>query len=209
LNALLSSRREIAAWNAAYEQLVQQLAANGMLSQVLREGAAFPDFMLPSAEGRLVSLRAQLDRGPVVVSFFRGEWCPFCRLMLAALTEALPEIEAAGGSLLALTPETGGLALSMKSYHNARFEVLCDVDFGVGLAAGVVFKVPKLYRARCEAGGLNFPQRHGNAAWCLPVPATFIVTPDGNVAWRFVDVDFSHRAEPADIISALRQLGPQ
>ncbi len=209
LNALLASRREIAAWNAAYEQMVSQLAQNGMLSQVLREGDAFPDFMLPSAEGRLVALRAQLDRGPVVLSFFRGEWCPFCRLMLAALTQALPDIEAAGGSLLALTPETGGLALTMKTYHNARFDVLCDVDFGVGLAAGVVFRVPKLYRARCEGAGLNFPQRHGNAAWCLPVPATFIIAPDGKIAWRFVDVDFSHRAEPADIIAALQQLRVQ
>ncbi len=206
---MLASRREIAAWNAAYEQMVSQLAQNGMLSQVLREGDAFPDFMLPSAEGRLVALRAQLDRGPVVLSFFRGEWCPFCRLMLAALTQALPDIEAAGGSLLALTPETGGLALTMKTYHNARFDVLCDVDFGVGLAAGVVFRVPKLYRARCEGAGLNFPQRHGNAAWCLPVPATFIIAPDGKIAWRFVDVDFSHRAEPADIIAALQQLRVQ
>jgi peroxiredoxin len=209
LHALLTSRREIAAWNAAYEQIIEQLAANGFLNQVLPEGAAFPDFMLPSAEGRLVSLDSQLARGPVVISFFRGEWCPFCRLMLAALTDAMPEIEATGASLLALTPETGGLALDMKTYHKARFEVLCDVDFGVGLAAGVVFKIPKLYRARCEAGGLNFPARHGNTAWCLPVPATFIVTPDGKIAWRFVDVDFAHRAEPADIISALRQLAKQ
>jgi peroxiredoxin len=205
----LASRREIAAWNAAYEQIVEQLSANGMLGHILPEGVAFPDFMLPSAEGRLVSLASRLAQGPVVLSFFRGEWCPFCRLMLAALTEALPEIEAAGASLLALTPETGGLALTMKTYHKARFDVLCDVDFGVGLAAGVVFRIPKLYRARCEAAGLNFSQRHGNAAWCLPIPATFIIAPDGKIAWRFVDVDFSHRAEPADIISALRQLGPQ
>ncbi len=209
LNALLASRREIAAWNATYEQILERLSNDGFLQNVLPEGAAFPDFMLPSAEGKLVSLDSRLAQGPVVVSFFRGEWCPFCRLMLAALTEGLPEIEAAGATLLALTPETGGLALTMKTYHNARFDVLCDVDFGVGLAAGVVFRIPKLYRARCESSGLNFPQRHGNAAWCLPVPATFILTPDGKVAWRFVDVDFSHRAEPADIIAALRQLGPQ
>jgi len=189
--------------------MLAQLAATGFLAQVLPEGAMFPDFMLPSAEGRLVSLESQLASGPVVVSFFRGEWCPFCRLMLAALTEALPEIQAAGASLLALTPETGGLALTMKTFHNARFEVLCDVDFGVGLAAGVVFRVPKLYRARCESAGLNFAARHGNAAWCLPVPATFVLDRAGRVAWRFVDVDFSHRAEPADIIAALRQIGPQ
>ena len=166
----------------------------------------FPDFVLPSAEGRLVALAEQLARGPVVLSFFRGEWCPFCKLTLDALSEALPRIEAAGASLLALTPETGGLPLSMKTRHGAVFEVLADVDFGVGLSAGVVFRIPKLYRARLDAAGLNFPQRHGNAAWCLPVPATFIIAPDGRIAWRFVDVDFTHRAEPDDILAALRRM---
>ncbi len=206
LDELLASRRQNAAWDAAYLEILARLQREGFLSGILGTGAAFPDFILPSAEGRLVSLADALARGPVVLSFFRGEWCPFCKLMLAALTQALPEIEAAGGRLLALTPETGGLPLSMKRYHGATFEVLSDVDFGVGLAAGVVFKIPKLYRARLEASGNNFPQRHGNAAWCLPVPATFIIRPDGIIAWRFVDVDFSHRAEPADIIAALRRL---
>ncbi|WP_291423096.1 peroxiredoxin-like family protein [Acidocella sp.] len=178
----------------------------GFLSGIAQTGAMFPDFVLPSAEGRLVALAEQLARGPVVLSFFRGEWCPFCKLTLDALSEALPRIEAAGASLLALTPETGGLPLSMKTRHGAVFEVLADVDFGVGLSAGVVFKIPKLYRARLDAAGLNFPQRHGNAAWCLPVPATFIIAPDGCIAWRFVDVDFTHRAEPDGILAALRRM---
>ncbi len=193
-------------WNAAYEEMVTELNRTGFLQHALREGELFPDFVLPSAEGRLVSLANLLARGPVVISFFRGEWCPFCRLMLAALTEALPEIEAAGGTLAALTPETGGLPLTMKNYHHAGFEILSDVDCGVGLSAGVIFSIPKLYRARLEASGLSFPERHGNAAWFLPVPATFILTPDGVVAWRFADTDFSHRPEPADIINALHQL---
>jgi peroxiredoxin len=206
LEDLLGSRRQNAAWDAAYLEILAKLNREGFLSQILDAGAAFPDFVLPSAEGRLVALADHLARGPVVLCFFRGEWCPFCKLTLDALTAALPQIEAAGASLLALTPETGGLALKMKTKHNARFEVLADVDFGVGLAAGVVFKIPKLYRARLDASGLSFPQRHGNAAWCLPVPATFIIAPDVRIAWRFVDVDFTHRAEPADIIAAIGQV---
>jgi peroxiredoxin len=206
LDALCASRREIAVWNAAYEEMVAILNRRGFVEHVLAEGEPFPDFVLPSAEGRLVSLASLLERGPVIISFFRGEWCPFCRLMLAALTEALPEIEAAGASLVALTPETGGLPLTMKQYHGARFEVLSDVDYGVGLSASVIFKIPKLYRARLEASKLNFVERHGNAAWFLPIPATFILTQNGVVAWRFVDADFSHRAEPADIIDAVRTL---
>jgi peroxiredoxin len=206
LENLLGSRRETAAWDAAYQEILTRLNREGFLSGIIGVDAAFPDFVLPSAEGRLVALADALARGPVVLSFFRGDWCPFCKLTLEALARSLPEIEAAGGSVLALTPETGGLPLRMKHRHNAGFEVLADVDFGVGLSAGVVFKIPKLYRARLEAGGNNFPLRHGNAAWCLPVPATFIIRPDGIIAWRFVDVDFSHRAEPADIIAALRRL---
>ncbi len=204
LDALLASRRQSAEWEAAYQEILLKLNRAGFLSGIAQTGAMFPDFVLPSAEGRLVALADQLARGPVVLSFFRGEWCPFCKLALDALAEALPRIEDAGASLLALTPETGGLPLSMKNRHGALFEVLADVDFGVGLSVGVVFKIPKLYRARLDASGLNFPQRHGNAAWCLPVPATFIIAPDGRIAWRFVDVDFTHRAEPDDILAALR-----
>jgi peroxiredoxin len=206
LSALCAARQEIAAWNTAYEDAVAELNRSGFLQYAIREGQPFPDFVLPSAEGRLVSLASFLKQGPVIISFFRGEWCPFCRLMLTALAEALPQIEAAGASLLALTPETGGLPLVMKHDNKARFEVLSDVDCGVGLAAGIIFHMPKVYRTRLEAVGINIPERHGNSAWFLPVPATFIVTQDGLIAWRFIDADFTHRAEPADVIEMLRSL---
>ncbi|HQT65602.1 MAG: alkyl hydroperoxide reductase [Acidocella sp. 20-57-95] len=183
--------------------MLATLGQSGFLDNVLQPGHLFPDFMLPSAEGRLLSLGEFLARGPVIVSFFRGEWCPFCKLMLAALTEALPQISAAGATLLGLTPETGGLALSMKTYHGAPFEILSDVDCGVGLAAGVVFRIPPLYRASL---GDKFAARQGNEGWYLPIPATFILTPDGRVAWRFANIDFSRMPEPADIIQAVMSM---
>jgi peroxiredoxin len=206
LAAMCRAHKEVVAWHTAYEDLVAELSRGGFLQYAIREGEPFPDFVLPSAEGRLVSLAKFLERGPVVISFFWGEWCPFCQLMLTALAEALPLIEVAGASLLALTPETGGLPLVMKHDKKARFAVLSDVDCGIGLAAGIIFRIPKLYRARLEAVGINLPERHGNSAWFLPVPATFIVTQDGLIASRFVDADFTHRAEPADIIKTLRGL---
>ncbi len=208
LEALRSSRRTNPDWEAAYQEVLRTLDREVFLSQVIDVGAAFPDFMLPNAEGRFVSLSDHLARGPVILAFFRGEWCPFCRLTLSALTASLPAIEAAGASVLALTPETGGLALKMKDYHKAGFEVLADVDFGVGMMAGLVYKIPPLYRARLDPSGVAFPLRQGNTAWCLPVPATFILSQDGKVIWRFVDVDFSHRAEPEAMIAVLRGLVP-
>ena len=162
--------------------------------------------MLPSTEGRLVALSEELAKGPVVLIFFRGEWCPFCKLMAEALAEAAARIEDCGAGILALTPETGALPQKLRARHGDRFTVLADVDFGVGLLAGVVFKIPPLYRARLEAAGLDFPHRQGNSAWCLPVPAVYVIRPDGVIAWRFADVDFAQRPEPDEIVAALERL---
>jgi peroxiredoxin len=202
---LLVSRRENPEWDAAYCQIIDTLNREGFYEGIIRPGEIFPDFLLPSATGHLINLRDELARGPVVLTFFRGEWCPFCKLTTAALADAAPRIAAAGGRILALTPETGAWPLRLQQRDASAFEVLADIDFGVGLAAGLVFKIPPLYRARVQ--GLQLDLRHGNAAWCLPVPAVFIIRPDGVIAWRFADVDFSHRPEPDEIIAALQRLG--
>ncbi|MBU6418900.1 MAG: AhpC/TSA family protein [Proteobacteria bacterium] len=162
--------------------------------------------MLPSAAGRLVTLNERLSQGPVVLGFFRGTWCPFCKLMLEALAAAMPQITAKGATLLALTPETGALPASLQARHENRFEVLCDVDFGVGIQAGVVYKIPPLYRASLVSAKLDMSLRHGNAAWCLPVSAIFIIGQDGVIARRFVDTDFTIWPDPDKIIAALGAL---
>jgi len=200
---LRTSRRENAVWDEAYLQIIETLHRDGFYEGILREGEIFPDFMLPSAAGKLVTLAERLASGPVVLGFFRGTWCPFCKLMLEALAEALPRIQAKGAALLALTPETGALPAALQARHGDRFEVLCDVDFGVGLQAGVVYKIPPLYRATLSAARLDLTLRQGNAAWCLPVPAIFLIRPDGRIARRFVDVDFTKWPEPEQIIAAL------
>ncbi|WP_297369815.1 peroxiredoxin-like family protein [Acidocella sp.] len=205
LGALLAARRENPDWDAAYIQVLGTLARTGFLEGILPQGAVFPEFCLPSAAGRLVTLRDELARGPVVLVFFRGEWCPFCKLMAEALAEAAPRISQAGGRLLTLTPETGDLPARFSARHHGAFEVLCDVDFGVGVQAGVVYRVPPLYRARL--GAVDLAMRHGNAAWCLPVPAVFIIRPDGVVSWRFAEGDFAKRPEPDEIIARLEGQG--
>lgn len=191
---------------AAYEDTVVTLARSGFMSSVLPEEAKFPDFIAPNSEGQLILSHDLLRRGPVVVQFFRGEWCPYCRLMLDALAAALPEIEAQGATLIALTPDTGPWVHDAKVNHRAAFDVLSDVDCGVGLAVGVVFRVPALYRSRLARAGLELPDRHGNNAWFLPIPAVFLLDRDATVVWRFADVDYTHRASPEQIIAALRQL---
>lgn len=190
----------------AYEVSVADMRRAGLVIHALDLGDRFPDMVLPNAEGDLVAIADLLRRGPVVVTFFRGIWCPYCRLMLDALVAALPELEAAGASLVGITPETGGLALRTKQNHGASFEVLSDVDCGLGLGCGVVFRTPDIYRRLLLKYGNDLAERHGNQAWFLPLPAVFVLDRAGIVRWRFLSVDFTEQAEPADILAALRAL---
>jgi len=193
-------------WLATYEATVAELRRSAFIEQALRTGARFPDFLLPDAAGRLVTLTDMLAGGPLVVTFIRGQWCPYCALNLAALEECLPDIIAAGGQLAAITPETGGRALAVTRQHDLHYSVLVDVDSGIGLHCGVVFHVPEPYRSSIARAGIDLADRQGNGACLLPVPAVYVVGRDGVIRWDFLDVDFTRRAEPAAIVQALRAL---
>lgn len=118
----------------------------------------------------------------------------------------LTDLVAAGGTLVAMTPETGGRALAMKQAHALNYPVLADVDLITAMAFGVVFRVPPRYTALLRSRGIDLHDRSGSPAWFLPVPATFLVRRDGVVARSWVDIDFTKRAEPADVVAALRSL---
>ncbi len=206
LDAETARRGATAEMQAAYEAMLADLRRTNFLDHALRAGQPFPDFLLPDAEGRLVAREDLLARGPFVASFFRGGWCPYCAITLDALEEALPQLAARGAALVAITPETGGRALEIKQRHRASYTVLADVDQGLGMACGVVFRAPETYRRRLAARGVDLTERQGLAGWFLPVPATFVVDRGGIVRWAFMDVDFTRRAEPDDILGALAVL---
>jgi peroxiredoxin len=190
----------------AYEAVVRQLGRAETADRALKAGDIIPSFMLPNAEGRIVFSDELLKRGPLVVNFFRGNWCPYCRRTLEALETALPDITAAGGQLVALTPDTGSHLAATKRDHRLTYEVLSDIDGAVGLQFGVLFRAPDPYRELLAGRGVNLPARHGNEGWFIPMPATFVVDQQAVIRYAFVNVDFTRRAEPADIVRVLRAL---
>jgi len=190
-----------------YEVLVAQLAANGMTEASLKAGDHIPEFALPSVEGRLVSSAELLGRGPLVLSFFRGGWCPYCALELGALQEALPEIEARGAGAAAITPDTGATFAAVKRDNRLDFDVLSDVDYGLALLFGIVFKVPDAIRDLYLRLSIDLGARHGNRyAWLLPIPATYIVDRQGMIRYANVDPDFRRRMEPSEIVKVLDRM---
>lgn len=189
-----------------YEAVVRQLGQAEAAERALKVGDTMPSFMLPNAEGRIVLSDELLSKGPVVVNFFRGNWCPYCRRTLEALEAVLPEIVAARGQLVALTPDTGSHFVATKRRYQLSYEVLSDVDGAVGLQFGVLFRAPDRYRELLAVGGVDLPARHGNEGWFLPMPGTFVVDQQGIIRYAFVNVDFTRRAEPADIVRVLQAL---
>lgn len=191
---------------AVMDDATSSLAASGITDTSLAVGAAAPEFTLPGVDGGDVSLASLLERGPVVLAFYRGGWCPYCNLELRALQAALPEIEAAGGTLVAVSPQLPDNSLSTSQKLDLAFPVLSDVGNIVARKYGLVFTLPEDLRTVYDGFGIDLPAANGDQAFELPVPATFVITREGTVAWRFADPDYTRRADPIDIIAALKAL---
>lgn len=193
----------------AFQRGVDELAASGIAERTVRVGDQAPDFTLTNARGEPVTLSDLLAHGPVVLTFYRGGWCPYCNLQLRAYQRALPEIKTAGASLVAIAPEKPDDTLTTAEKNELKFEVLSDVDGAVGAAYRLYFELSPELKALYEAGGNDLAKRNADGTWHLPIPATYVIARDGRVAAAFVDVEYRNRAETADILATLQALkGP-
>lgn len=184
----------------------RDLAVSGLAARALKAGDRAPDVTLPDAEGRAVSLRDVLAQGPVIVSFYRGGWCPYCNLELRALQAILPQLRALGATLVAISPETPDETLSTTEKNALAFPVLSDTGSAAARAFGIAFDLAEELRPIYANFGHALPERNGDDSWTLPAPATFVIDRDGAVALAFVDVDYRNRLDPADILAAVRAL---
>lgn len=189
-----------------YDELARHLKESGALGGALKQGATFPDFELPDAQGRLVTRADILSDGPAVVVFDRGAWCPYCRTVLAALGKVASQIRAAGARLVAVTPEVSGGTARIKQETGIDFDVLCDVDSVLAMQCGLVFPVSDDLRKAYLERGIDLEKIYGNNAWMLPAPATFVVGRDAKISRVFLDPDFRYRLEPSELLAHLTQL---
>ena len=186
------------------DRMVARLTANGVGLAAPKPGEPMPEFVLPDDTGRLVKLSDLLAKGDVVLSFNRGHWCPYCQLNVDALAKIAPEIERLGAQIVAISPETRRYAGELKTYANAPFPILCDLDGGYALETNLLFWVGDEKRAAMQASGFDIAPYQGNDTWMLPIPATFVVGQDGLVKSRYIDPDYRHRMEVDDLLAALR-----
>jgi peroxiredoxin len=190
--------------NAVMDRMIDDLRRSEIMRDAPAAGDTAPGFTLPDARGGEVALATLLERGPVVLTFYRGGWCPYCNIALRAYERALPELRERGAELVAVSPQLPDASLSTAERNALSFPVLSDVGNLVAREYGLVFTVPDevitYYR---EHRKHDLTAANGPGDWELPVPATFVIAPDGTVVLADVDPDYTRRLEPAAILEAL------
>ena len=187
-------------------QPVELVDRADIVSRAVAVGDQAPAFTLPGVDGRSVSLHDLLAVGPVVVVFYRGGWCPYCNLQLRALQAALPSIEAAGGRLVAVSPQTPDESLSTQQKSSLRFDVVSDAGSATARRYGLVHTVDAATREVLLQLGTDLERINGTDSWELPVPGTYVIDRNGAVVFAHAEADYRRRVEPSAVIAALENL---
>ena len=191
---------------ALYEAKIEELRAEFASESAIGVDDPAPDFALPNAAAKSVVLKDLLRSGPVVLTFYRGGWCPYCNIQLRAYQGVLPEITGLGGRLVAISPQLPDNSLDTVNKNALTFDVLSDVGNKVARQYGLVYALPEEIRSALRSNNKSLPSINGDESWELPVPATFVVASDQHVALAHIEVDYRKRLEPEALLTCLKSL---
>jgi peroxiredoxin len=183
-----------------------ELIESGQAQRARKAGDTAPEFTLKDPVGQDVSSRDLLAQGPLVVSFYRGVWCPYCNLELQALQAALPEITARGASLVAISPQTAPNSRKSQRENKLDFPILSDVKSEVAAAFGIRFALPEHLVEVYKSFKNDLPTFNDDPSWVLPMPARYVIGTDGVIAYAEVNPDYTQRPDPSELLPVLGRL---
>ena len=182
-----------------------ELIDSGAAARALKAGDKAPAFTLNDPDGHTVSSADLLAKGPLVVSFYRGVWCPYCNMELQALQAALPAFETLGASLVAVSPQTAVNSRKSMRQNTLGFPILSDTHNDVAAAFGLRFELPDYLIDLYKGLKNDLPAFNGDPSWTLPMPGRFVIGQDGTIFYAEVNPDYTRRPEPEDMLPALRR----
>jgi len=190
------------------ERATAELAASGQAGRALKAGDRAPVFTLNDPEGKSVSSTDLLAKGPLIISFYRGVWCPYCNFELQALQETLPQFRALGANLVAISPQTAANSRKSQRQNKLDFPILSDTHNDVAAAFGLRFALPDYLVDLYKSLKNDLPAFNDDPAWTLPMPARYVVRQDGVIAYAEVNPDYTRRPEPDSMLPVLQHLLP-
>jgi peroxiredoxin len=182
-----------------------ELIASGAAARALKAGDKALPFTLDDPDGNPVSSAGLLAKGPLVLSFYRGVWCPYCNMELQALQAALPEFEKLGASLVAISPQTAPHSQKSVRQNELAFPILSDPHNNLAAAFGLRVALPDYLVALYKSLKNDLPGFNGDPSWTLPMPGRFVIGEDGTILYAEVNPDYTRRPEPEDMLPALRR----
>ena len=188
---------------AVMHRVTDELIASGQAERALKSDDRAPAFTLPDPEGKPVSSQDLLAKGPLVVTFYRGAWCPYCNLDLQALEEARLEIEARGASLVAVSQQTAANSRKSQQSNKLGFPIVGDKDGELAAKFGIRWRLPEDLQAIYKQLGADLTAFNGEASWTLPMPARYVIGQDGVIAYAEINPDYTRRPEPSDMFPVL------
>jgi peroxiredoxin len=209
LSEIFAERKELIAkyvpaeTQAVHARAIAELKRQHWAANILSVGSKAPEFQLQDHDGKSVSSFDLLAKGRLVLCFIRGRWCPFCVGQMEAMNLVLPEIEQAGATLAAISPQTVQQSFFMRDQHKLRFPLLSDAGNKVAREFGLTYRVPDEQRAIYQRAFVNLPFVNGNDSWELPIPATYVIDRGGTVLYASANEDYMERPEPEDVVRFL------
>jgi len=209
LREIFAERKELIAkyvpaeTQAVHVRAVAELKQKRFAANILPVGERTPEFQLQDQDGKNISSSDLLGKGQLVLCFIRGRWCPFCVGQMEALNLILAEIEQAGATLAAISPQTVRQAFFMCNQHKLRFPLLSDGGNQVARQFGLTYRISDEQKAIYQRALVNLPFVNGDESWELPIPATYVINRDGSVLYVSTNEDYKERPEPAEIVRLL------
>ncbi|MBZ2192721.1 AhpC/TSA family protein [Pseudoalteromonas arctica] len=181
----------------------EELIAQHIKDNALQIGQKVENFSLANHKGENIELADLLKKGPVIISFYRGGWCPYCNLELKALNDYLPQFKTQNAQLVAISPQLPDETLSTAQKNDLEFDVLSDVSNKVAEQFGLLFTLDERIQALYTQFGIDFEHYYGDKSFKLPLPATYVINQEGVITYAFLNEDYTLRAEPTDVMAAL------
>jgi peroxiredoxin len=188
---------------AIHERAIAEVRDSGVAGRASRTGDKAADFEVADQNGILVRSMDLLQKGRLVICFFRGRWCPFCVAQLEAMNSIYPQIQALGASLVGISPQTVHQSYLMADQHRLRFPLLCDTGNKVARQFGLVYRVPHDQREVYQRAFVNLPFANGDSSWELPIPAVYVLNQDSTILYAAANPDYTERPEPGEIVSII------
>ena len=190
----------------AFHRSTRELIDQRLADRALQVGDVAPEFTLLDSDGNQVSSKELLAQGPLVLTFYRGNWCPYCNLELQALEEAVGDIRSRGASLVAVSQQSQKNSRVSQRQNNLSFPIVTDKNGDIVEKFGLRWSLQPYLTEVFKMFKVDLPIIHEDDKWTLPMPARYVIDQDGSIVYAEVNPDYTQRPEPSDLFPVLDKI---